>query len=107
MVDLREARRAAARVGLGLQYVLKEYRVFDIWSRLSPWLLSEEAKAEMVIVCKGGTALNKVFLAGAQRFSEDLDFDAFLTDTHLGRCAGSASGSQIHALPDEENAYET
>lgn len=29
MVELREARRIASTTGLGLQYVLKEARVFD------------------------------------------------------------------------------
>ena len=76
MVDLREARRAAARVELGLQYVLKEARVFDIWERLSPlWSSGKEAAADAV--CKGGTALNKIFLGPMQRFSEDIDFDIF------------------------------
>jgi len=32
MVELREARKASARIGLGLQYVLKEARIFDVWS---------------------------------------------------------------------------
>lgn len=40
MVELREARKAAAKIGLGLQYVLKEARVFDIWSKLGPIILS-------------------------------------------------------------------
>jgi len=76
MVDLREARKAAARVGIGLQYVLKEARVFDIWERLSPlWLSEKEVVAK--VVCKGGTALNKVYLGPMQRFSEDIDLDIF------------------------------
>jgi hypothetical protein len=36
MVELREARKIAANIGLGLQYLLKGARIFDIWSRLSP-----------------------------------------------------------------------
>jgi len=77
MVELREARKIAAKIGLGLQYVLKEARVFDIWSKLSPCVLSEEISSQVTMICKGGTVLNKVFLKGTQRFSEDLDFDAF------------------------------
>jgi predicted nucleotidyltransferase component of viral defense system len=77
MVELREARRIAANIGLGLQYVLKEATVFDIWSRLSPLAMSGKVKSTVLIVCKGGTALNKIYFSGVQRFSEDLDFDAF------------------------------
>ena len=77
MVELREARKIASTTGLGLQYVLKEARVFDIWGRLSPLVMSDKVKSKAIIVCKGGTALNKIYLPGVQRFSEDLDFDAF------------------------------
>jgi len=77
MVELREARKIAASTGLGLQYVLKEARVFDIWKRLSPIVMSRKVRSRAILVCKGGTALNKIYLAGVQRFSEDLDFDAF------------------------------
>ncbi len=77
MVELREARRIAARTGLGLQYILKEARVFDVWSRLSPLYPSKGINHEALIICKGGTVLNKVFFRGVQRFSEDLDHDAF------------------------------
>jgi predicted nucleotidyltransferase component of viral defense system len=79
MVELREARKTAAKIGLGLQYVLKEARVFDIWSKLSPIILSDEISSQVTIICKGGTVLSKVFLKGTQRFSEDLDFDAFFS----------------------------
>ena len=77
MVELREARKIASSSGLGLQYVLKEARVFDIWGRLSPLIMSGKVSAKVTIVSKGGTALNKIYLPGVQRFSEDLDFDAF------------------------------
>ncbi len=77
MAELREARKIASASGLGLQYVLKEARVFDIWKRLSPLVMSKEIRSHALIVCKGGTALNKIYLSGVQRFSEDLDFDAF------------------------------
>lgn len=77
MVELRDARKIASSMGLGLQYVLKEAKVFDIWGRLSPLVMSGTVKSKAIIVCKGGTALNKIYLSGVQRFSEDLDFDAF------------------------------
>jgi len=77
MVELREARKIASASGLGLQYVLKEARVFDIWGRLSPLIMSEKVRSKAIIVSKGGTAFNKIYLPGVQRFSEDLDFDAF------------------------------
>ena len=77
MVELREARKIAAASGLGLQYVLKEARMFDIWGRLSALVMSEKVRSKAIIVSKGGTALNKIYLLGVQRFSEDLDFDAF------------------------------
>jgi len=73
MVELREARKIASSSGLGLQYVLKEARVFDIWGKLSPLIMSEKVKSKANIVSKGGTALNKIYLSGVQRFSEDLD----------------------------------
>ncbi len=77
MVDLREAQIGAAKTGIGLQYVLKESRVFDIWAKVSPILLSKELSSQATIICKGGTPLNKIFLGELQRFSEDLDFDIF------------------------------
>lgn len=80
MVELREARKTAAKIGLGLQYVLKEARIFDILTKLSPVLLSKEISTKVTIICKGGTVLNKVFFKGTQRFSEDIDFDAFFVE---------------------------
>jgi len=62
VVELIEARKTAAKIGLGLQYVLKEARIFDILTKLSPMLLSKEISAKVTIICKGGTVLNKVFL---------------------------------------------
>lgn len=76
MVELFEARKIAARIGLGLQYVLKEDRIFAIMKSLSPIILSEDLSKEVTVVAKGGTAINKVYFHGCQRFSEDLDFDA-------------------------------
>lgn len=82
-LDARLIRRAAARSGMGLQYVMKEAHVFDVWHSLSPVIASGKIRQQARIVCKGGTALNKIYLGGLQRFSEDLDFDAFFS-TNLG-----------------------
>jgi hypothetical protein len=77
MVSLREINQAAARTGIGRQYILKEVRVFDIWSKICPVFLSKEITAHATVICKGGTPLNKVFLGKVQRFSEDIDMDIF------------------------------
>lgn len=73
MVSLREARQAAAKTGIGLEYVLKEARVFDIWSKICSTFISKEIMNQATVICKGGTSLNKVFLGKVQRFSEDID----------------------------------
>ena len=80
MVELREARQAVARTGIGMQYVLKEARVFDIWRKICPIMLSGAILAEAKTTCKGGTSLNKIYLGKTQRFSEDIDFDIFFKD---------------------------
>jgi len=77
MVDLRAARQAAAKTGIGLQYVMKEARVFDIWTKICPVILSKEISSSAIILCKGGTPLNKIYLGKVQRFSEDIDMDIF------------------------------
>lgn len=59
MVELREAQQAAARTGLGMQYVLKEARVFDIWSKICPIMLSDAVLSEAEIICKGGTPIKQ------------------------------------------------
>ncbi|HII38673.1 TPA: hypothetical protein HA318_01570 [Candidatus Micrarchaeota archaeon] len=71
-VDLDACRVLSAKHGLPLDFVVKEFRVFDALGELAGFN-SSEADGELVF--KGGTALNKIFLAGSQRFSEDLDFD--------------------------------
>jgi len=80
-LDFRIIQRSAAATGIGLQYVMKEARVFDVWNRLIPIVLSRRVAKNARIVCKGGTALNKIFLGKLQRFSEDLDFDAFFNSS--------------------------
>ena len=60
-----EMREYAAKAGLGFQFVVKEAFLFELM----------ELFAEKDFVLKGDTAINKGFLQGRQRFSEDLDFD--------------------------------
>lgn len=66
--DLEVFRTIAIRNGLSLQFAVKEWHLFEVLSQVIS-LAGEK------LVFKGGTALNKVYLGGLQRFSEDLDFD--------------------------------
>jgi len=68
--DVRVCRTIAIRHGLPLQFVMKEFHVFDILGQIT----ALEAKRKN-LVFKGGTALNSIYLSDIQRFSEDLDFD--------------------------------
>ncbi|MGI0141055.1 MAG: nucleotidyl transferase AbiEii/AbiGii toxin family protein [Candidatus Micrarchaeales archaeon] len=63
--SIDELREYAAKAGLGLQFVVKEAFLFELLE-----LLDEQG-----FVLKGGTAINKCYLQGHQRFSEDLDYD--------------------------------
>lgn len=63
-----ELRDYAAKAGLGFQFVAKEAFLFELME-----LFSQKG-----FVLKGGTAINKGYLAGHQRFSEDLDYDTDL-----------------------------
>jgi len=60
-----ELRGYAAKAGLGFQFVIKDAFLFELMDVL----------AEQDFVLKGGTAINKGYLQGHQRFSEDLDYD--------------------------------
>jgi predicted nucleotidyltransferase component of viral defense system len=57
---VEELRDYAARAGLGLQFVTKEAFIFELIE-----LLDSEG-----LVLKGGTAVNKGYLQGHQRFSK-------------------------------------
>ena len=74
-MDERMLKLIAAKTGLGLNYVDKEEKISLLLSQL--W----EIFGEKAII-KGGTALNRVYLAniGAARFSEDIDIDYFNGD---------------------------
>jgi len=67
-ISIDACRSMAVRYGLPLQFIVKEFYLFDV--------LSKVAAQKPDIVFKGGTALNKVYLEKLQRFSDDLDFDS-------------------------------
>ncbi|WP_456365936.1 nucleotidyl transferase AbiEii/AbiGii toxin family protein [Thermococcus sp.] len=69
-MDERILKYTAARTGLGLNYVDKEEKISLLLSQL--WEIFGKKT-----ILKGGTALNRVYLAkiGAARFSEDIDID--------------------------------
>ncbi len=64
-----EMREYAAKAGLGFQFTVKEAFLFELM----------ELFGENDFVLKGGTAINKGYLQGHQRFSEDLDYDTDFT----------------------------
>jgi len=74
-INLEACKALAVQYGLPLQFVVKEFCVFDVLGQV---VMSTAPSKRLVF--KGGTALNKVYLGGMQRFSEDLDFD-FDTET--------------------------
>lgn len=61
----------AIQHGLPLQFVIKEFHLFNVLSQIVAFTSQNNRK----LVFKGGTALSKVYLGKAQRFSEDIDFD--------------------------------
>ncbi len=64
-------RAVAIQYGLPLQFVIKEFHLFNVLSQMAQF--SSVYGTDFVF--KGGTALSKVYLGSMQRFSEDLDFD--------------------------------
>lgn len=69
-LNIEVCRAIAVQHGLPLQFVVKEFHLFNVLSGIAAF-----AGGEGTLVFKGGTALNKVYLKNGQRFSEDLDFD--------------------------------
>lgn len=70
-VNLDVCRTIAIHHGLPLQFVIKEFHLFNVLSQV----VTYTSKNNKTLVFKGGTALSKVYLGKAQRFSEDIDFD--------------------------------
>ena len=66
--SLDDLRKYSVKAGLGLQMVVKDAFLFEFMEIIDghPFVL------------KGGTALNKGYIHGHQRFSEDLDYDTDL-----------------------------
>ncbi len=69
-INLEACRVLAIQHGLPLQFLVKEFCVFDVLGQVVMFTAPSKR-----LIFKGGTALNKVYLGGMQRFSEDLDFD--------------------------------
>ncbi len=69
-LELDVCRSIAGKWGLPLDFVIKEFQVFDVLGQITVVTAGDKR-----LVFKGGTALNKVYFTEQQRFSEDLDFD--------------------------------
>ncbi|HII53383.1 hypothetical protein COT30_00525 [Candidatus Micrarchaeota archaeon CG08_land_8_20_14_0_20_49_17] len=78
-IDELTLRALSARAGLPMQFVFKEIKLLEALSGI----LSANRDAGLRLVMKGGTALNKIYLRGVQRFSEDIDFDLFSETNNL------------------------
>ena len=76
MADPEILRHISAKTGLGLKYLSKDEKVSIVLEQLR-FLFPE-------VILKGGTALNRAYLAklGVSRFSEDIDLD-FVSDYSL------------------------
>ena len=76
MADPEILRYVAAKTGIGLKYLSKDEKISVILEQLR--------KIFPEVVLKGGTALNRAYLArlGVSRFSEDIDMD-FISDESL------------------------
>ncbi len=72
-LDLNMCRSISGKCGLPLDFVVKEFHLFDVLGQVTK-IFGEEGYLDKVVF-KGGTALNKVYFTDLQRFSEDLDFD--------------------------------
>jgi len=99
MVEMDETtlRALSAKAGLSMQFVNKETKLFEALSRI----LSANTETKLDLVLKGGTALNKAYFQGSQRFSEDIDLDYFSEDPkkqkieNLKRLVNSLEGFEI------------
>ena len=76
MADPEILRYISTKTGLGLKYLSKDDKISIVLEQLR-FLFPE-------VILKGGTALNRVYLAkfGVSRFSEDIDLD-FISDKSL------------------------
>jgi len=76
MADPEILRYISAKTGLGLKYLSKDEKISIVLEQLRGFFPE--------VILKGGTALNRVYLAklGVSRFSEDIDLD-FVSDKDL------------------------
>lgn len=103
--DLDVCRVLAAKHGLPLQFIVKDFCLMDVLSQLA----ANQGDIGN-IVFKGGTALSKAYLGGAQRFSEDLDFDAESDSSGAksicGKMAGILSGYKTGGIRKVRSTYQ-
>ncbi|MBI5332117.1 MAG: nucleotidyl transferase AbiEii/AbiGii toxin family protein [Candidatus Aenigmarchaeota archaeon] len=81
MVELDVCREISGRYGLPLQFVMKEFRIFDLLGKIQ----TSNSEIKSNIIFKGGTAINKIYFGDVSRFSEDLDFDEISNDAIITR----------------------
>ena len=70
-LDLEISKAITTKVGLPLKFVINEFHIFNVLWQVADFATKNNKK----LIFKGGTALSKVYLGKAQRFSEDIDFD--------------------------------
>lgn len=68
MMDIEEYRKLSINAGLPLQFVIKEFAMFELLAKLA---------GEIGYPLVGGTAINRIYLNELGRFSEDLDFEVY------------------------------
>lgn len=92
-INLEVCKTMAVQHGLPLQFVIKEFHLFNVLSQIASITAQEKCR----LVFKGGTALNKVYLKKGQRFSEDIDFDLDVEDSRAfsRELAGKLEGYTI------------
>lgn len=75
-LDMEICKTLAVKHGLPLQFIVKEFNLMNVMNQIALFA-SNNPK---MLVFKGGTALNKIYLQKTQRFSEDADFDLITED---------------------------
>ncbi len=105
-LNIDACRALAIQNGLPLQFVIKEFRVFDVLGQITM-----NTAPDKTLVFKGGTALNKVYLGDIQRFSEDLDFDSGTENIGETRkkcetIAGKLEGYEIGELRKVRDTFQ-
>ena len=105
-LDLEICRAIAIRYGLPLQFIFKEFHLMDVVSQIAALVIPEPN----LLVFKGGTALNKVYLQRTQRFSEDADFDLVTENAKkelYGFCRKLADGLDDYRITEFRKVRST